>query len=89
MGIKNDEDLRNYTDYAKWIRQEPARSFFEKILFNKEAIYPEYIDRKTVQRKFLDHMYRRKDYQNDLCLAFTFEIWLQQIYFGRYRKHLI
>jgi len=81
----NFTDLKNYTDYPRWIRQEPSKSFFENLLLNKNALYPEYIDRNKIYRYIKDHMERKANYHNELCLALTFELWLQQIFEGKYR----
>ncbi len=79
------QDLRSYTDYPVWIRQEPAKSFFENMLLSKNVLYPEYIDRNKVHRYVRDHMERKANYHNELCLALTFELWLQQVFEGKYR----
>lgn len=81
----NFKDLRNYTDYPAWIRQEPAKPFFENLLLNKNALYPEYIDRNKIHSYLRDHMERKGNYRNELCLALTFELWLQQVFEGKYR----
>ncbi len=82
----NFKDSRNYTDYPEWIRQEPAKSFFEKMLLSKNALYPEYVDRNTIQEYVSNHMGKKANYHNELCLALTFELWLQQIFEGKYRE---
>lgn len=81
----NFKDLRGYTDYPAWIRQEPARSFFERLLLDGEALYPEYIDKDKIQSYVKDHMVEKADYHNELCLALTFELWLQQVFGGKFR----
>lgn len=81
----NFKDLRSYTDYPAWIRQEPAKSFFENLLLNKNALYPKYIDGNKVHRYVRDHRERKANYHNELCLALTFELWLQQVFEGKYR----
>jgi len=81
----NFKDLRSFTNYSAWIRQEPAKSFFEKVLLSKNAIYPEYIDKKKIEKHIKEHMQKKSDYHNELCLALTFEIWLQQVFEGRFR----
>lgn len=78
-------DLRQYTNYPKWIRQEPARSFFVKYLLRKNSLYPEYIDRNKIHNYVKGHMGKRANYHNELCLALTFEFWLQQVFEGKYR----
>ncbi len=81
----NFRDLRSYTDYPAWIRQEPAKSFFENLFLNKNALYPEYIDRNKIHSYLRDHRERKANYHNELCLALTFELWLQQVFEGKYR----
>lgn len=81
-------DLHNYTDYPNWLRQEPAKSFFENILRDKDAIYPAYVDRDTIQKYLNNHMQGKGDYHDELCTALTFEIWLQQVFEGKYRDIL-
>jgi len=80
-------DLHNYTDYAKWLRQEPAKSFFKSVLFSKSAIYPEYIDQRIVRNQMKDHLEEKSNYHEELCLVLTFELWLQQVFEGLYRQH--
>lgn len=79
-------DLNNYTDYPNWLRQEPAKSFFENILYSKNAIYPAHVDKAEVQRYLSDHMQNKANYHNELCIALTFELWLQQVFEGKYRE---
>lgn len=82
----NFKDLKGYTDYPAWIRQEPSKSFFEKLLLSKNAIYSEYIDKDKIHSHLMDHMEDKANYHNELCLALTFELWLQQVYEGTYRS---
>ncbi len=82
----NFTELNNYTDYPNWIRQEPARSFFENILYSKNAIYPEYVDKTKIQKYLSDHMQNKVNYHNELCTALTFELWLQQVFERKYRE---
>lgn len=82
----NFKDLRGYTNYPEWIRKEPARSFFEELLLNKKAIYPEYIDRNKIQGFMTNHIEEKANYHNELCLALTFELWLQQVFEEKYRS---
>ena len=83
----NFKDLWNYTNYPTWIRQEPAKSFFENLLLNKNALYPEYIDRNKIHHYIKNHMEKKANYHNKLCLALTFELWLQQVFKGKYRDN--
>jgi asparagine synthase (glutamine-hydrolysing) len=77
-------DLRFYDDYPIWIRQEPARSFFDQVLMNSDALYPDYISRKRVRRDWERHL-NGEDHPDYMCRYLTFEIWLQQVYAGNYR----
>lgn len=74
-----------YTDYPNWIRQEPARSFLEKALTNSSAIYPNYIQKDQVCRELAKH-FDGDDSAEVLCRYLTFEVWLQQIFEGRFRS---
>lgn len=82
----NYADLHNYTDYPNWLRQKPAKSFFEKVLLSKDAIYPKYIDKNNVHAYIRNHMEKKANYHNELCLALTFELWLQQVFQGKFRE---
>jgi asparagine synthase (glutamine-hydrolysing) len=82
----NFKDPSIYTDYPSWIRQEPATSFFEKVLLSKDALYPEHIDRNKVHAYFKNHIERKANCHNELCLALTFELWLQQLFHGKFRE---
>jgi asparagine synthase (glutamine-hydrolysing) len=79
------DDKYPYTNYREWIREEPVRSFFKEILFSNNALYPDYIDSNTVHHYFNEHMEEKGDFHNQLCLALTFELWLQQVFAGRFR----
>ena len=74
----------NYTDYPNWIRQEPVRSFFTQKLRSSSAIYPEYIDKNRVIKELEYHL-KGKDFSRNLCRYLTFELWLQQVFEGKYR----
>jgi asparagine synthase (glutamine-hydrolysing) len=49
------------------------------------VIYPEYIDKNKVHAYFKNHIERKANCHNELCLALTFELWLQQVFEGRFR----
>ena len=76
---------REFADYPSWMRQEPAKSVFENFLLSKTALYPDYIDRSEIHTCLRDHMAGKGNYHNELCLALTFELWLQQVFEGSYR----
>jgi asparagine synthase (glutamine-hydrolysing) len=75
---------RGYADYASWIRQEPARSVFIKLLKGRDALYPEYLLRERVEGDLEKHLGGR-DRSEFLCRALTFEVWLRQLFLGEYR----
>ena len=74
-----------FTDYGPWIRSEPARSFFQAVLHNPAAIYPDYIPREPVVRLWSTHVDREMDRADLLCRHLTLEIWLQQLLEGKLR----
>lgn len=84
LGVSYDES-NGYTDYPNWLRQEPARSFSKRVLTNPSAIYPEYIPREKVLTELEKHLHG-EDHADNICRYLTFEIWLQQVFEGRYRS---
>ncbi len=78
----------NYTNYPKWIRQEPSRSFFNDVLKNQNSIYQDYVDKEKVLELWNKHL-QGEDHAEDLCLYITFEVWLQQIFEGKFRTNIV
>jgi asparagine synthase (glutamine-hydrolysing) len=74
-----------YTDYENWIRREPARSFFDKLLTSPSALYGEYIPPQRVRELWRRHL-TGEDHAEVLCRYLTLELWLQQVYEGQYRR---
>jgi asparagine synthase (glutamine-hydrolysing) len=74
-----------YQDYPAWIRQEPARSFFGSLLLNSSALYRAYASQARVAAMWEEHL-RGKDHAERLCRYVTLELWLQQVFEGRYRR---
>jgi len=74
-----------YTDYENWLRREPARSFFDKLLTSPSALYGEYVPRPQVGELWSRHL-KGEDHAEMLCRYLTLELWLQQVYEGRYRR---
>jgi asparagine synthase (glutamine-hydrolysing) len=85
FGIKY-KNIHGYTDYAEWLRKEPAKSFLKSVLSARNAIYPAYIDQSKVKEHLEDNLQNKANHSDKLCAALTFEIWLQQIFEGRYRE---
>lgn len=82
--IMSRVDGRDFTNYPLWMRRQPGKDFFEKILFDKNRIYPEYISPDEVRNCWVKHM-AGSDFSVQLCLTLTFEIWLQQVFREKFR----
>jgi asparagine synthase (glutamine-hydrolysing) len=78
-------DPMTFTDYPMWIRMEPAKSFFRNTLLNPNALYREFVNQGEISFKLRNHLQGKADYAEKLCLALTFEIWLQQLFEKKYR----
>ncbi len=76
-----------YSDYPEWLRQDPARSFINELLFDSKAIYPDYIPKDGVEAEWACHL-NGVDRAERICRYLTFEIWLQQVFGGRFRPEL-
>lgn len=74
-----------YADYSAWIRQDPGRSFCEQVLLSKNALYPAYLNKKRILALLRNHMEGRSVYHDEIGLAVTFELWLQQVFKNKYR----
>jgi len=82
---KKQSFQKNYTNYPNWIRNNSNKSFFNKIILNKDAIFPNYINFKKAKYYLNQHMNNKMNFHEELCLIITFEIWLKQIYENKYR----
>jgi len=73
-----------FTDYINWIRINPAADFFQKLITNKQALYPQFIEKQDTVNCFDEHL---NGHNNTimLCRYITFEIWLQQLFNKRFR----
>ncbi|NJL55861.1 hypothetical protein HC928_12215 [bacterium] len=80
-------DPRYYTDYARWLREEPARSFLSDLFSSGEALYTAYLPREEVLHLWQDHLSGAK-HHDKVCRYATLEIWLQQVYNGRFRPEV-
>ena len=72
-------------DYPGWIRRDPARSTFSELLSNPGALYRSYISRKEVTATLEEHL-NGSDRSGQLCRYLTLELWLQQVFEGRWRQ---
>lgn len=78
---------QSYTMYNSWLRKGTAVKSLNNILFNKNAIYPEYISKEKVVSELTDHLNLKADYSDNLCRYLTFEIWLQRALNLQNRHH--
>jgi asparagine synthase (glutamine-hydrolysing) len=74
----------DYTDYPAWLRTEPARGVIDALLRGPEALYPEHVSRDSVLRLWGEHL-AGADHRHEIGRRVTLEIWLQQVYAGRFR----
>jgi asparagine synthase (glutamine-hydrolysing) len=73
-----------YTNYPAWLRTDPGRSFLNRLLVNKDVIYPEYIDANAV-RSWLKEHDAGANRTKELFRVATIEVWLQQALAGNMR----
>lgn len=76
---------RGYAEYDNWIREGRTMGLFRERLLDRDALYPEYLDRDAVCAD-LELMARGPESRAEaLCRVLTFELWLQQVFEGRFR----
>ncbi|MCZ7582205.1 MAG: hypothetical protein M5R36_02100 [Deltaproteobacteria bacterium] len=68
------QSLRNYQNYAAWIREQPARRLVEGLLLDPKARYAHYTPPALVTRLVEEHMGRRKSHTDEIGMALTFEV---------------
>lgn len=73
-----------FADYDIWLRNDPAQSFFNKVLFSPSALYPHYVPHAQITRLWTEHA-KGAQRAEKLALILTFELWLQQVYEKKYR----
>lgn len=77
---------KNYEDYASWMRGKSSRLFMEEVLSSPSALYGNYLSRERVEHDVAQHM-RGEDRSESIGRILTFEIWLQQVFEGRFRPN--
>lgn len=82
--MANPYKSNSFADYDQWIRNDPARSFFGKLLDSPDALYQAYLPKETVKSCWDRHLAGMNNSQA-LCRYATLEIWLQQVFEGRLR----
>jgi asparagine synthase (glutamine-hydrolysing) len=75
-----------YTDYERWLRREPVRGTVDRLLRDPEALFLDFAPARECLSKWDDEL-RGKKLSKEVGLLLTFEIWLQQVYGGRFRPH--
>jgi len=76
---------RHMASYGEWMRNEPARPVFERILTHPDALYPSYLRDVDVPALWRRHLSgERLGFR--IGLHFTFELWLQQVFNAKYRE---
>jgi asparagine synthase (glutamine-hydrolysing) len=75
---KNGEAAQ-YSDYANWMRREPAKAFIESILCPKEGSPLDAILPKSERRKVWDMHLSDRDQTELVSRYLTAAIWLQQV----------
>ncbi|MBP0019718.1 MAG: hypothetical protein J7647_19465 [Cyanobacteria bacterium SBLK] len=91
LGINWNRDrsqFQNFFSPNPWIRQQPTRSFYSKILTAPDAYYRNYLtveQVKNIQQTWREHC-DGKNHADKLSLTLTLELWLQQLFEGKYRS---
>jgi len=78
-------DARGYPDYDRWIRREPAKTFFYKALTAPDALYVEYLPIGRV-KDALERHFNGENHSMALGRYLTLEIWLRQLVEGKYME---
>ncbi|GEM_PF-776892 len=82
---ENSNILREFTDYNGWLRQQPAHSLITRLLNAPDALYPEFCDRQITLQDWENHQ-NGQDLCDRIGTIFTLELWMQQLFNGRYRN---
>ena len=85
LGLPGRGERTGLFDYPGWIRTEPARGAFSELLANPGALYRDYISGKAVTAALEEHL-NGSDRSLQLCRYLTLELWLQQVFEGRWRQ---
>ena len=75
---------KDFVDYNAWLRQDPARSHITRLLSASDALYPDFCDRKVTLQDWENHL-NGQDLFDRIGTVFTLELWMQQLFNGRYR----
>lgn len=78
--------VSDFTDYADWLRQSPGREFYESVLFAPNVLYAEYVSPDKVKQVWENHQTQKQNQADKISLILTLELWLQQVFNGKYRR---
>ena len=59
-------------DYGEWLRE--SRKLFEDILLSNRTLNRGFLNEKKIRQMVKDHMDGKKEYEKDICMVSTFEI---------------
>jgi asparagine synthase (glutamine-hydrolysing) len=79
---------RRFADYAAWLRCPPGRSLASRLLGNPQPLFRNFLPEGEVQSALEQHA-GGIDRTRSLYRYLTLEIWLQQVFEGRYRHGVI
>ena len=85
LGLRGRGERAGLLDYPGWIRRDPARGTFSELLSSPDALYRGYISGKEVTAALEEHL-NGSDRSRQLCRYLTLELWLQQVFEGRWRQ---
>ena len=69
-------------------RHDESRKVFQHVLQSPEALYREFVSEGRVHAALDAHLAEQADHSETLCLYLTVEIWLQQLFNGKWRDQL-
>jgi asparagine synthase (glutamine-hydrolysing) len=67
-------NLRNYQDYAEWLRAPDSEAFVRALLAVDDARYASITQRGLVTRLLEEHFARRKSHPDEIGMALAFEV---------------
>lgn len=82
---KRNDPRYTILDTMRWLREEPTRSFAEHVLFNPQAIYPNYVSREETLDMWQRHQ-RGENFNRRLVYRMSAEVWFQQLFEGKFRE---
>lgn len=77
--------MGSYTEYAAWIRSDPAQDIFVRLLADRGSVLKKYVNPALIARHLEAHR-AHKDRSVILCRYLTLELWLRQMNDPRYRS---